>query len=128
MGWQQEGLEPTLAVTGATGEYRAEMDVIAAFIRECCELGMTQVARAGALYAAYCQWCAAVGETPVHQKRFGEELKQCGFTAGKHQGDRCWRGIGLRDSGTRRRAEASETERELTHEELCRIPAMPQAA
>jgi putative DNA primase/helicase len=128
LAWQHEGLEPPRAVTGATGEYRVEMDVIAAFIRECCESGATQVARARALYAAYCAWCAAVGETPVPQKRFGEELKQRGFTAGKHQGDRCWRGIGLRDSGTGLGAEEPETGRELTREELCRIPVMPQAA
>jgi putative DNA primase/helicase len=128
MGWQQEGLEPPLVVKGATGEYRAEMDVIAAFIREHCETGPAQVARAGALYAAYCEWCAEVGETPVHQKRFGEELKQRGFTAGKHQGDRCWHGIGLRDSGAGRGAEAPEAERELTREELGRILLMPQAA
>jgi putative DNA primase/helicase len=128
LAWQREGLEPPRAVTGATGEYRTEMDVIAAFIRECCEAGPAQVARAGALYAAYCEWCAEVGETPVHQKRFGEELKQRGFTAGKHQGDRCWHGIGLRDSGAGRGAEAPEAERELTREELGRILLMPQAA
>jgi putative DNA primase/helicase len=128
LAWQQEGLEPPQAVTGATGEYRAEMDVIAAFIRERCETGATQVTRAGALYAAYCEWCAEVGETPVNQKRFGEELKQHGFTGGKHQGDRCWRGIGLRDSGSRLGAEEPETERELTREELCRIRVRSQAA
>lgn len=30
--WQQEGLESPLAVKGATGEYRAEMDTVAQFI------------------------------------------------------------------------------------------------
>ena len=39
--WQHEGLEPPSAVKRATGDYQAEMDVIAAFIQDCCVLGDT---------------------------------------------------------------------------------------
>src|SRR5262249_51948077 len=35
LAWQQEGLEPPAAVKQATEDYRAEMDVIAAFIQKC---------------------------------------------------------------------------------------------
>ena len=47
--WQQHGLGQPPEVTAATGEYRAEMDVVARFIDECCERGHRCTVRASDL-------------------------------------------------------------------------------
>jgi putative DNA primase/helicase len=53
LAWQAEGLEPPLAVTAATREYRAEMDVIARFLTEECVIGPEQRVTTGQLYTQY---------------------------------------------------------------------------
>jgi putative DNA primase/helicase len=96
LAWQQEGLEPPKAVQQATGDYRAEMDVVAAFIRECCVQGPQEQVVAGELYAEYTGWCTQAGEQPVTQKAFGATLKELGFTPGRTGSARLWRGLALR--------------------------------
>lgn len=93
--WQREGLEPPAAVQRATGDYRAEMDVIAAFIRDCCVLGDKQEVSTSALYAEYVGWCTQVGESPVSQKALAATLKERGCTPGRRGGGRLWVGIAL---------------------------------
>jgi putative DNA primase/helicase len=98
--WQREGLRPPDEVRKATGRYRAEMDVLAAFIDEECIVAERATATAKALYAAYKAWCDENGERPESQRRFGGRLKERGFdsarmTTGARKGAVEWRGIGL---------------------------------
>jgi putative DNA primase/helicase len=93
--WQQEGLEPPLAVKRATGDYRAEMDVIAAFLQDCCVVGPERRVLAGDLYAEYTSWCRQMGETPVSQKALASALRERGCTPGRQSSERFWCGIGL---------------------------------
>jgi putative DNA primase/helicase len=98
--WQRIGLQPPDEVRRATGRYRAEMDVLAAFIDEECIVVDQASATAKALYGAYKAWCEENGERPESQRRFGGRLKERGFengkiTAGPYKGYVEWYGIGL---------------------------------
>jgi putative DNA primase/helicase len=97
LAWQQEGLEPPAVVKRATGDYRAEMDVIAAFIQNCCVVGDKQEISSSALYEEYRGWCAQMGESPVTQKALAIALQERGCTPGRKSGGRLWRGIALKE-------------------------------
>ena len=100
MEWQREGLRPSAEVRRATGKYRAEMDVLAAFIDEECVVSEHAMASAKALYSAYRGWCEENGEKPESQRKFGGRLKERGFengkiTSGPNKGNVEWYGVGL---------------------------------
>jgi putative DNA primase/helicase len=96
--WRRVGLRDPEAVCRATVEYRAEMDVLGAFLSECCVLGDDQDVAAADLYRAYSEWCKDTGEAPVKQRRFGGQLTERGtferYRGGKDGGHR-WRGVDL---------------------------------
>jgi len=96
--WRREGLQAPEEVREATGAYRAEMDVLGAFLRECCELGSEYNVAAKDLYGAYRFWCEDNGERPETQRRFGSRLTERGgferYRGGSDGGHR-WRGVQL---------------------------------
>lgn len=73
--WQQEGLTPPRAVQQATDAYRAEMDVVSAFLEACCTTGKGET-KASTLYSAYCQWASINNEYRMSNTRFGAELSK----------------------------------------------------
>ena len=96
--WQQNGLGESEEVSMATADYRREMDVLAAFMEECCVLSEDVHAEATPLYNVFRKWCVTAGEPEKSQTRFGSMLRDRGFKDGKHSQTRrkLWRGIGLR--------------------------------
>ena len=96
--WQNSGLQPPAKVTAATDSYRSEMDVIAAFIEECCYVDKNAVVDFSRLYDAYRQWCERYHERYERNRQFGNALTERGFTPEKGTGNRAQRrGIGLFD-------------------------------
>ena len=97
--WQQQGLNPPAVVTEATKAYRAEQDVLAAFIEDCCLVGDKYQAKSKELYAAYVEWCDQMGERAVKGKDFGSSLRERGFTPARigHFQHRGWAGIVLKE-------------------------------
>ena len=93
--WQREGLKPPKTVRDATEGYRAEMDVLAAFLKECCVFDKGAKAGATALYEAYKRWCGATGEPAESQKSFGKRLGELGLTSRVSYGRTVYDGIGL---------------------------------
>lgn len=77
--WQREGLQPPEEVATATLEYRAEMDILAQFLQECC--GVDRVSRVGVgeLYQAYTEWCERNGKNPLSQRNLSLRMKERGF-------------------------------------------------
>jgi putative DNA primase/helicase len=96
--WQRKGLQAPEEVRRATVEYRAEMDVVGAFLAECCAVGSDQDVSAADLYKAYGEWCKDTGEAQMKQRRFGGQLTERGvfehYRGGKSGGHR-WRGLDL---------------------------------
>jgi putative DNA primase/helicase len=95
--WRREGLQATDEVRKATGEYRAEMDVLAGFLAECCELDTGHWEYAKDLYECYKRWCDENGERPEPQRKFGGRLGERGFQRdrGGSRGAGIWRGVRL---------------------------------
>jgi putative DNA primase/helicase len=77
--WHRDGLRAPEEVRKATGEYRATMDLLAAFLREETAAKEGESTTATALYDAYKEWCLETGERPETQRRFGERLKERGY-------------------------------------------------
>jgi putative DNA primase/helicase len=94
--WQRDGLGEPEAVSNATAAYRREMDVMADFIDEHCVLGEHETEDAGLLYEKFKEWSLQNGEGAATQKKFGAQLRERGFEAGKKRGSRCWFGLRLR--------------------------------
>jgi putative DNA primase/helicase len=95
--WRREGLQAPDEVRKATGEYRAEMDVLAGFLVECCELDTGHWEYAKDLYECYKRWCDENGERPEPQRKFGGRLGERGFQRdrGGSRGAGIWRGVRL---------------------------------
>jgi len=95
--WRREGLQAPDEVRKATGEYRAEMDVLAGFLAECCELDAGHWEYAKDLYECYKRWCDENGERPEPQRKFGGRLGERGFQRdrGGSRGAGIWRGLRL---------------------------------
>lgn len=96
LGWQELGLEMPSEVKKATEGYRAEMDVIAGFIEECCYIAPYANVQAFAIYDAYKKWCNENGEGTLTQRKFGGTLTERGYQRERGTGGRfLWKGIGL---------------------------------
>ncbi|MDP8951825.1 MAG: phage/plasmid primase, P4 family, partial [Actinomycetota bacterium] len=95
--WQENGLGEPEEVRAATDTYRAEMDVLTAFMEERCVLHEDAHEGATSLYSAYKEWCESSGESPETQTRFGTRLRERGLRRGKDSMTRrmVWYGIDL---------------------------------
>jgi len=80
--WQRGGLGEPEEVTQATESYRAEQDVLAAFIEECCVVEAGAWCKFKNLYEAYQAWGAESGEPTETKRRFGNRLTERGFEKG----------------------------------------------
>jgi putative DNA primase/helicase len=95
--WRREGLKAPEEVRKATGRYRSEMDVIGAFLKDCCEEGAEHDVAAKDLYARYKTWCDENGEAGEKQRTFGSKLSERGYERyrGGASGGHRWRGLTL---------------------------------
>ena len=95
--WMQQGLNAPDEVRQATKEYRAEMDVLAGFLADCCEQGKDKREFAGELWDAFKNWCEATGEHEGSQKKFGGRLSERGFLNDRDSrtGRKVWFGVSL---------------------------------
>ena len=79
LAWQQDGLEPPKAVVEATDQYRADSDVLAAFLLDRCVIDRNARVKAAELYNAYRQWCEQNGERLTEtQMSFGLRMTERG--------------------------------------------------
>lgn len=100
LAWQTDGLADPPDVLAATATYRSDMDVVGAFLDDCCLLALHARADCAALYAAYTKWCEEGGETALSQRRFAQRLEERGLPRLRGAQGRWYRqGIGLRDDG-----------------------------
>jgi putative DNA primase/helicase len=102
LSWQEEGLETPEEVLAAIAEYRAEMDVLAEFIEDCCLVAPGLTVTAKDIYSEYCNWAEEAGlkdKEKMKQRTFGICLGERGFKRDKGAGGRrFWHGVGLRST------------------------------
>lgn len=94
--WRKNGLQMPDDVKAATNGYRSEMDVVGAFLSECCILTPEVKTVTGALYETYKKWCEDTGEFTLNQRNFGMRLAERGLESAQSSGNRWWKGIGIR--------------------------------
>lgn len=102
--WQRDGLGLPAEVVAATESYRAEMDVLGQFLKDCVVQRSDLQEGAGRLYSVYKQWCEKNGERPLSQQRFGTALSDRGFRPGRTRRTRLWIGLKCNDVGDARDA------------------------
>jgi putative DNA primase/helicase len=97
--WHRIGLRAPEEVRRATIEYRAEMDVLAGFLEECCVVDERERSYSRELYTAYKRWSEDSGERPESQKRFAGRLSERGFLNDRDSrtGRKMWSGLSLKD-------------------------------
>jgi len=95
LAWRHEGLKAPASVRDATEAYRAEMDVLAGFLEECCYFDRRAEAAASDLYRAYTGWSDTNGERTEAQRTFGGRLRERGLAQRTAHGRKVWIGIGL---------------------------------
>ena len=76
LAWQREGLNIPDTVKDALAEYRNEMDVISAWIGECCETDAGAYEKAGDLYNSYSNWAKESNEYVMSSTKFGREMSK----------------------------------------------------
>lgn len=74
--WKDKGLGVPPQVMAATADYRAEEDVLMAFVREHCETGPGMKVPASKLLEAYQRWS---GDKAISQRSFGAMLQEHGI-------------------------------------------------
>lgn len=95
--WEEERLSPPAEVVEATREYKADMDVVAGFLEECCVASPTGREISSVLHQAYEQWCQRNGEFCLKQKSFSKKLVEKGFRKDRDKHNAFFHGIKLID-------------------------------
>lgn len=72
--WQSEGLEPPQSVKREVTEYRNEMDEIAEFIEEKCEVNPQFEVKSSELYQAYKDWALSTSHHVFSSTTFGKKM------------------------------------------------------
>lgn len=97
LSWLHDGEQAPPEVNGSTGEYRAQQDVLGAFIDDLCSQDQNSVCEAAELYKAYKKWSENNGEYAKPQRQFGMAMSERGFERYRRNG--VWyRGICLSSS------------------------------
>jgi putative DNA primase/helicase len=93
--WHRKGLKAPPIVQIVTDQYRAESDVMGAFLDECCETGNTLEVPASELYRGFKRWCEENGEWCPSQTHFGRRMDDRGFGSRKSNGVKIRKGLKL---------------------------------
>lgn len=90
--WQQSGIKEPKVVMDATGNYKAEMDILAPFLDEMCytDEPKNEAIRIEAkeLYNIYDRWCSQSGERQIGNRSFYRMLETKGFGKTKGAGNK----------------------------------------
>lgn len=97
LSWQENGLGTAGAVEAASKDYRDEMDVVADFIADCCDVGPDCRVESANLYMQYRSWAQQNGYVPILTgTAFGRRLTKKHFSKTKVNGQRGWQGMRMK--------------------------------
>lgn len=95
--WQRERLQVPEQVRDYTGSYRDEMDLLGAFLDQCCRCNESLTQKSSVLYEVFKAWCESQGERPWKQKTLKERLRERGIDSVKRRGIMTFLGIEVID-------------------------------
>ena len=72
--WKKSGLKQPQLVTDAVSSYRQEMDLLAAWISDCCIVGAQHEWRSRQAYGSYSTWALGGGYKPMTEGMFSRDL------------------------------------------------------
>lgn len=93
--WQKQRLNPPKEVLAVTASYRNEMDVLGAWLEECCVRDEHKSASASALYENHRRWAEVNGEWAMPQSRFKVKMEERGFTRKRSATGILYVGVGI---------------------------------
>ncbi len=97
--WQAQGLNPPESVRQAVKKYRAYMDVIGEWVKECCVVGDEYRQLVATLFDDYKQWAKNTEEYVFRQRDFSQYLEERGYkkkqTTDRSAGNKGWFLLGL---------------------------------
>lgn len=73
--WQKTGLAEPQIILDAVASYRQEMDLLAAWINDCCVTGPRCEWQARQAYYSYAQWAEGGGYKPMSEGMFSRDLE-----------------------------------------------------
>lgn len=81
LAYQKAGLQPPAAVRKARDDYKSDMDLLAEWLDECCEVGPSHVETNARLWASWEAFAKARGELRfiANSKNLGRRLSSRGF-------------------------------------------------
>ncbi|MEA1619648.1 phage/plasmid primase, P4 family [Erythrobacter sp. T5W1-R] len=94
--WQTNGLVRPEVVTAATESYFEEQDLFTQWVEERCAPDISRRETPTALYNDWKEYALAAGDDPGTQPLMRAKLERAGFTFGKSNGIRFYRGFRLR--------------------------------
>lgn len=95
--WRLEGLTAPSSVLEATNEYKADMDIIGTFIKECCLQIPGSTIRVRELFKNYQEWCEMNNEHAVSERFFSLRLSEMGIEKKRTADARYWVGLALKE-------------------------------
>lgn len=94
--WKEEGLQVPGEIAEAVEDYKTDMDQVARFIEEKCNIEEDLVCYGGDLYQEYVNWCFDEGESyKMSNNKFARDLKEKGFINKRTNRGKQWKGINL---------------------------------
>ena len=92
--WQQQGLNPPQIVLEQVSAYKTEMDSIAQFVEQECDIDPDTRYSASKLYEAYRHYCQSIGRKPQSTNAFKKALdKLTGVYQSRTASGMQWHGI-----------------------------------
>ena len=95
--WRHDGgLRPPQAVLAASAAYKREMDLLADFLADRCEINSLESAENAPIYASYVEWAKDNGLRPRAHKWFSQEMTRHGLIQSPSRKEgRVWKGVAL---------------------------------
>jgi putative DNA primase/helicase len=84
-----------MAIARATESYRAEQDVVANWLAECCVKNISAEMTSNDLYLNFKTWCDANGQRVVSAAVFGRRLNAENFNSRRSNGKTIYVGLEL---------------------------------
>jgi putative DNA primase/helicase len=97
--WQRAGrLQLPEIMLREAQEYRSEMDLIAQWLADVCDVGPGLTTTGPNAYASFQNWCKQNGSAPFSNRRFSQKLVERGFIKTRSNTARGWDGLTCRQA------------------------------